>query len=125
MGTMGSMPYLMRRVEQRFFSKQGPYPSDWTMRTDEIASFARPNALEKDVWARKRARLDNDVWAAQRKGDIDAEREKRDLFGDPDRRSKILSSTWGQREVSKRDIARWDESEIQREVRAATRRGGA
>eukprot|EP00171_Calliarthron_tuberculosum_P016116 IDg16116t1 len=90
LGTMGSMPYFIRRIEQRFFTKVGPHPSDWTMRTDEVASFARPHALEKDLWARKRALLDVDIWSSQRGCDIDLDVEKTDLFGDPDRRAKIL-----------------------------------
>ncbi len=62
------------------------------MRQDAIASFARPDALEKDLWAKKRARLDVDIWADVRKGDIDTDREKLNVYSDPSRRKRILES---------------------------------
>lgn len=95
MGTMGAIPYFLRRVEQRQAKNDGPYPSEWTMRMDAVPTYARPSQLERDLWAKKRSMLDVDVWAERRRGDIDKEEEKTYLMADEKRREKILSPTWG------------------------------
>jgi len=64
------------------------------MRQKEQGSHLRTEALERDFWARKRERLDVDVWADMRKGDIDAHRLHTPLWGNPARREHILSGRW-------------------------------
>lgn len=87
-GVFAAFPNLLRRLERRFKRTNGPEPLEWTMRQDRIASFARPDALEVDMWSRNRRSLEEDYWADRRR-DIDGAQEGKFLWSDAARRKRI------------------------------------
>lgn len=95
---VGSAAQMLQRVSRGPGSGgrgRSPEPRDWALRRDAPgANFARPAALERDVWARRRAELDEDVWADQRYT-IDAPLAGPRVHGNPRRRRYILDSLDG------------------------------
>lgn len=103
----GTVPSFCRKVEQQVFGANGPKPRDWAIRKeDPVASYARPYALEQDIWAKKRKRLDVDIWADTRRGGVDADRVKSCIRGVPLRRKYILETLDGGESLYRRQKGR-------------------
>lgn len=121
--TMASPFHLMRRMEERLTGRAGPTPRDWAERAPApIANFARPAALERDMWSARRRALGEDFWADHR-ASIDGERGGSRLRAFPRRRKFILEMLDGEESLYRhregKDVVR---RKVSPNVNASTQR---
>lgn len=110
--TFGAPLNFMRRIELTMKGvKENPGPSDWTMRQEDIGTYSRPSALERDMWAGSRVMLDADIWGSIRE-DLSRDRPRYVPPGLDERREHILGSRWARTPIEgSYGHARWDDGQ--------------